>query len=121
MFRNTKVLAGLFVAAGAALGWTAASDRLTPFQKAWAAPPGAAAAAEQPGPTTADGSGCCPAGAADLRLAQANALPITAARQAEDQAIVFEVVVPTDAVLMIDDDRTTATGETRVFQTPPLP
>jgi hypothetical protein len=40
MFRNTKVLAGLFLAAGAALGWAAASAPLTQFRMTAAPPSG---------------------------------------------------------------------------------
>jgi uncharacterized protein (TIGR03000 family) len=36
------------------------------------------------------------------------------------EAIAFEVMVPADAILEIDGDRTKETGEVRTFQTPPL-
>src|SRR5262245_52565100 len=39
---------------------------------------------------------------------------------AQEQTILFEVYVPSDAVLLIDGDRTASTGEYRRFQTLPL-
>src|SRR5262249_19479028 len=40
--------------------------------------------------------------------------------QAEEQAIVFQVMLPADASLEFDGTKTTETGELRTFQTPPL-
>jgi uncharacterized protein (TIGR02246 family) len=43
-----------------------------------------------------------------------------AEEQATDRIISFRVRLPADAVLEIDGKKTTSTGETRTFQTPPL-
>jgi hypothetical protein len=37
------------------------------------------------------------------------------------EAIVFTVRLPADAVLLIDDHKTSETGAVRTFRTPPLP
>jgi uncharacterized protein (TIGR03000 family) len=90
MLRNTKFLAVVCLAAGALLGYAAASGKLNFFQKADAAPPVVQAAA--------------------LVVGEADA----------DEVIVFEVLLPSSAALMIDDTKTTETGESRTYQTPPL-
>src|SRR5262245_30166459 len=86
MFRNTKMLAGLFMAAGGLLGWAAASAPPTLFQRADAAPPVASRTAETPPPALSVGPGCCPDGATDLRLARADAIPATLVAQLPTQA-----------------------------------
>jgi uncharacterized protein (TIGR03000 family) len=43
------------------------------------------------------------------------------ARAADDRPLSFEVRVPADAELLVDDYRVKATGEKRIFETPPLP
>jgi uncharacterized protein (TIGR03000 family) len=90
MLRNTKFLAVVSLVAGALLGYAVASGKLNFFPKAEAAPPVAEAAA-------------LVAGEADA-----------------DEVIVFEILLPSTAVLMIDDTKTTETGESRTYQTPPL-
>src|SRR5262245_11495905 len=40
--------------------------------------------------------------------------------EGQKEIIAFEVRLPADAVLMIDDYKTTSTGERRTFETPPL-
>src|SRR6478735_6672860 len=80
------------LAVGAVGGWLAASDRLPSLSQSNAAEPTQAATAA-------------------LALAPAHA----------DEAIVFEILVPGNAELEIDGQKTKETGESRQFQTPPLP
>jgi uncharacterized protein (TIGR03000 family) len=64
-----------------------------------------------------------------LAPAEAQTLPAVTATQlatlvpgqeAREEVILFEVSVPANAQLMIDDKKTESTGESRIFQTPPL-
>src|SRR6266851_8989518 len=91
MFRNVKVQMLALLAAGALLGYAAASGKLSFFQKVEAAPPVIEAAALAPGQAAA-----------------------------KEEAIAFFVFLPGDAILEIDGDKTTSTGEYRTFRTPPL-
>jgi arylsulfatase len=47
-------------------------------------------------------------------------VPRAFAQQAETATIVFTVRLPADAILVIEESNTDATGEVRTFQTPPL-
>ena len=135
MFKNTRLLACLFLAAGALLGWAAASADFGFLEKAKAAPITEAAAKTMLTSQTVETPACCSEGSIKgelLALAEPNAavslqapLASQAAALAPTQAdaveaIVFQVLVPADAQLEIDQDKTQARGETREFQTPPL-
>src|SRR5262245_25032055 len=91
MFKNPRFQTVLVLTAGAVLGFVAAKAALTPAE------------AQTP-----------PAVAAN-QLAT-----LVPAQDAKEEAILFEVSLPANAQLTIDDKKTEETGETRVFQTPPL-
>jgi uncharacterized protein (TIGR03000 family) len=52
---------------------------------------------------------------------QADASPASGSQGDSLEVIVFQVRLPADAVLLIDDNKTEETGEARRFRTPPLP
>jgi uncharacterized protein (TIGR03000 family) len=64
--------------------------------------------------------GCVAASGNFLRGRQADAGPASGSQGDAAEVIVFVVRLPADALLMIDDDKTTSTGEERRFRTPPL-
>src|SRR5262249_15845248 len=90
MFRRTKLLVIASLAIGGLLGYLAASSKLHFLQKADAVPPVIPAAA--------------------LAVGEAE----------NDQVIGVEVLLPGNALLEIDGNKTTETGAERTFQTPPL-
>src|SRR5262245_62135421 len=98
MWKNTKVQMLLVGVTCALLGWAAASGTLGTLTDKLAGPRPAVAAESLAGPEVAA------RGAGDT-----------------EEAIVFEVLVPADAALEIDGEKTTSTGGTRTFSTPPLP
>src|SRR5438067_8258640 len=63
MFRSTKFLACLCLAAGTLMGYAAASGKLNPFPRAEATPPEGAAAVEKTAGPQAGDPACCPEGA----------------------------------------------------------
>jgi arylsulfatase len=94
MFRNPRLQLVAVLAIGALLGYACASGQLglNPQANATAQTVSAMAATQ----------------AAALAPARA------------DEAIVFEVLLPANALLEIDGDKTKETGESRTFSTPPL-
>jgi uncharacterized protein (TIGR03000 family) len=64
--------------------------------------------------------GCVAASGSFLRGRQADAGPAKGSQGDAAEEIVFVVRLPADALLVIDDDKTTSTGEERRFRTPPL-
>src|SRR5262249_47248990 len=90
MFRRTKLLVIASLAIGGLLGYLAASGKLNLLHRAEAGPPVVPAAA--------------------LAVGEAD----------NEQVIVFEVLLPGNAVLEIDGNKTTETGGERTYQTPPL-
>src|SRR5204862_453613 len=94
MFRNPKLQLMAVLALGALLGYAVASGQ-------WGLNPWANATAQTVAAVTA-------AQTAALAPAQT------------EQVIVFEVLIPGNALLEIDGDKTKETGELRSFSTPPL-
>jgi arylsulfatase len=99
MFKNGKVQIIVMLAIGSLFGFLAASGNLRIGRQANAAP-----GSELPASAT---------------VLAASLVPGQAGEQKE--AIVFTVRLPANAVLQIDGDKTTETGEVRTFHTPPLP
>ena len=97
MFRSNRCQALVVLAAGALLGYLAASGASWPNVQA-------------------KGNGASPSTA---QTTEAGLLALAQAEQAEE-VITFEVRLPANAVLEIDDQKTQETGEVRPFQTPPL-
>src|SRR5262249_44768747 len=147
MFKNSRVQMIAMLVIGSLLGFVAASGKLDAFRKANAAPPPSSVAERENGAelvqvrlqkNEAAAATCCSEGATKgqlVAMADPNPLPdasqVTAplatqvaplalAQAGEQRAIVFEVMLPADAILEIDGDRTSETGEARTFQTPPL-
>src|SRR5262249_23022830 len=61
-----------------------------------------------------------PAGAQVVAPVATQIAPLALAQAGGETAIVFEVMLPANAILEIDGDKTAETGEARTFQTPPL-
>jgi uncharacterized protein (TIGR03000 family) len=99
VLKQKRVQSWLFLAAGALLGYVAASGNFRLGQQA-----NAAASNELPASATVQ--------ATHLVSAQAGE---------QKEVVVFTVRLPASAVLQIDDDKTKETGQVRTFQTPPLP
>src|SRR5262245_13870773 len=97
MLKNTKVQMLLVGATCALLGWAAASGTLGRLTDRLAGPRPAVAGELLAGPEVAAAGG------------------------GAEEAILFEVRVPADALLEIDGEKTTSTGARRTFSTPPLP
>jgi len=121
MIQRTKVLACLFLAGGAVLGWAAASADLHFLERATAVMPKALDGSDSP---RENGPSCCSEGNTKgelLALAETK-IPIAAqaAQQGREEAINFEVVVPADALLEIDGHKTDQAGQSRNFRTPPV-
>src|SRR5262245_7681417 len=121
MFQRTKVLACLFLAGGAVLGWAAASADYHFLERATAvtrAAPGGNESLKENCPS------CCSEGNAkgELLAMAETKIPIAAqaAQQGREEAINFEVIVPPDAQLEIDGHKTDQAGQSRNFRTPPL-
>ncbi len=97
MLKNTKVQMLLVGVTCALLGWAAASGTLGSLTDRLVGPRRAVAGELLAAPEfAAQGGGA-------------------------EEAIVFEVRVPADALLEIDGEKTTSTGARRTFTTPPLP
>jgi arylsulfatase len=84
MFRNSKLIAGLCMAACALLGYAAASVNFNPFQNAHASPPGLSQISEKSESTADDDGGCCINGKQQL-LAMADPKGQTASVRALQQ------------------------------------
>ena len=131
MFKNGIVQIIAMLAIGSLLGFIAASGKLDVFRKANAAPSQSFVAARESSPNQAVAATCCSEGATKgelVAMADPKAFPAAAqiaapaatqvaqlalAQSAEEKAILFEVMVPADALLELDGDKTTATGEAR--------
>src|SRR5262249_35613291 len=94
MFRNPRLQLVVVLAIGALLGYVCATGQLGLSQQA------NATAQTVPAVTATQTAALVPA--------------------QTQEVIVFEVLLPANALLEIDGDKTKETGETRSFQTPPL-
>jgi uncharacterized protein (TIGR03000 family) len=129
MLRNTKVQMAAVLAAGALLGYLAAAGKLNPLSRAGATSPAAPAGAVKPAESDGgDKPACCEKVNKGQLLAQgspgglsSHAAVLAPAHAADDEVIVFEVLLPASALLEIDGNKTTETGEKRTYETPPLP
>src|SRR5262249_582036 len=83
--RNTKVLAVAFMGLGMLLGYTAASGKLNPFQRAGAGPPAPTTAADKPTASPEGQSGCCDGASKGQLLAQAEPRELAEARASASQ------------------------------------
>jgi uncharacterized protein (TIGR03000 family) len=99
MFRNTKVQMVLVLVAGGALGYAFASGGIGSVK-----------------------SQLTPVARASTVLGESVAAGAVVAGEGGDaeETIVFEVLLPGDAVLLIDGEKTSSTGSSRTFSTPPL-
>src|SRR5262245_19241546 len=86
MLRHSRFQAVVFLAAGALLGYAAASGKLNPFQRTEASPSSGTSSARKEGQQPSECSGCCPNGARQgqlLALADQKAkLAVTSAEEA---------------------------------------
>ncbi|HMF14957.1 MAG TPA: sulfatase-like hydrolase/transferase, partial [Gemmataceae bacterium] len=112
--KRTTAQVLIFMAAGALLGYAAASERSRLTDSADAASPDRRGASKSAAQSTPETLACC-SDARGVLLAQDE----TKSGQ-PGEVIVITVRLPADAVLEIDGFKTESTGQVRTFETPPL-